>query len=98
MKIEKQLELVIMLNGNFCSIPFPEPRLEELTTLVRDSMKKGLDDPRFFLNYGGYFLMAKHIVGFYIREPVQSKSNQLMDKLMTHLDTDSGDEGWKNTE
>ena len=98
MKNEKQLELVIMLNGNFCVIPLPESRIEELTTLVRECMIKGLDDPRFFLNYGGYYLMAKYIVGFYIRVPVESKTNKLVDKLMTQLDSESGDEGWRNTE
>ena len=98
MKNEKQLELVIMLNGNFCVIPIVESNLKEVTTLVQESMIKGLDDPRFFLNYGGYYLWAKHIVGFYVRLPVNRKTDILVDKLITQIDSESGDEGWKHSD
>ena len=84
MKSNKKLELVVMLNGNFCVIPTSESEMDTDVKIITDGIKSSISDPYYFINYKGYILLTKYIVGFYFRIPVenmQKKAVELLEKI-----------------
>lgn len=92
---DKPIEVVIMLNGNFCSIPTKYSEVEKISKMIIDAVKAGMNDPYHYLNYNGFFVFSKHIVGFYFREPVVSYQKKAMDLLEKAVDGTDDADSWK---
>lgn len=92
---DKQLELIIMLNGNFCVIPAKQSEIDNIKSILIGSIKDGIKDPYSYLDYGGYTVMSKDIVGFYFRTPHVSATEKAV-KILEKMDS-NGDE-WKSEE
>jgi hypothetical protein len=93
----KKLECVILLRGNFVVVQCNEDKKEELTDMLHDCNKKASSgDPTVFVKWGDdVTILAKEIVGWYYRTPVESSTQQLMKFIEKKLpDVNEGD-GWK---
>jgi hypothetical protein len=99
--VDEKLELVIMLNGNYCVIPILESELKEKQKFIIDCISKGLIDAAHFLSLNGYFILSKNILGFYVREPVEnyaSKVVKFMEKAEKQIDDCNSGDDWKAEE
>jgi hypothetical protein len=92
----KKLECVILLNGNFVVIPTTDDKKKELVNLLYESKKNSSKDPNLYMAWGeDICIVAKEVVGWYFRVPVESSTQQLMKFIEKKLpDTNEGD-GWK---
>ena len=94
----KRLECVVLLRGNFVVVPITDDRKDDLTQILHECNKKSVTDPTVFLKWGeDITILAKEVVGWYFRPPLESST----DKLMKFIDKkiDGGDsESWKGGE
>jgi hypothetical protein len=92
----KKLECVILLRGNFVVVRTSEDKKKELNDLLRESKKNSVKDENFFLVWDDDItVIAKEIVGWYFRIPVESSTQQLIKFIEKKMpDVNEGD-GWK---
>lgn len=91
--MKKQLECVVLLRGNFVVVPLLTEQKGQLTTMLHDVIKKSNEDPTLFLRWGeDITILAKEVVGWYFRLPVESTA----DKLLKYIDKGSPGDEWKD--
>lgn len=96
----KRLELVVLLNGNYCVIPINKKELNNVIGNLLESIKEGISDELHYFSYSGYTLISRHIIGFYIREPspaaqYMKEATKLMKKMGNDMDKE---DGWKSSD
>jgi hypothetical protein len=91
---DKRLEMVIMLEGNYCVIPCMLSEMKYLSNLVITCIKEGSKDSLHYLNYKGYMVLSNKILGCYFREPPPSYQDKAI-KLLEKISTPEGDD-WKS--
>lgn len=93
--MNKKLECVVLLRGNFVVVPISSDKKNDLSQALHECNKKSNEDATIFLKWGDDItILAKEIVGWYFRSPLESST----DKLMKFIDTkipDTGGEDWK---
>ncbi len=93
-------ELVILMNGNYCAIPIAtDIEGKMLVEMLSECYKKSITEPETFLNYKGFFVFVRHVVGFYFRKKTnyletQERAVKAMEKMVDGGDADT----WKNDE
>ena len=95
----KKLECVILLNGNFVVVSVTEDKKKELSNFLQESKKGCTKDPNSFVAWGeDVIVMAKDIVGWYFRSPVESSTQQLMKFIEKKLPDAGEGDTWKGGE
>lgn len=97
--MSKKLECVVLLRGNFVVVPITEDRKSDLSNVLHEVNKKSADDSTMFLKWGDDItILAKEIVGWYFRPPVESSADKLMKFIDKKMPNDGAGEDWKGGE
>jgi hypothetical protein len=94
----KRLECVVLLRGNFVVVPITDDKKNDLSQVLHECNKKSVNDPSVYLKWGeDITILAKEVVGWYFRAPMESSTDKLMKFIDKKIPGDEGD-GWKGTE
>lgn len=98
--MSKRLECVVLLRGNFVVVPITDDRKDDLSQILHECNKKSVGDPTTFLKWGDDItILAKEVVGWYFRPPLESSTDKLMKFIDKKIDPgDGGSESWKSGE
>lgn len=96
--MNKNIELVVLLNGAFCPVSLKESQKADVNETMMNIVRKAESDPLAFVNFGDVTLMAKHIVGWYFRNPPENQTKEVLDLLKKNLPSSDGSDSWKSEE
>ena len=92
----KKLECIVLLRGNFVVIPITEDKKSELSSILYECNKRSAKDPTVFLKWeDDITILAKEIVGWYFRPPLESSTDKLMKFIDKKMPDGSEGEDWK---
>ncbi len=92
----REIEIVVLLNGNHLIIKTDESKKEELTALLGKCYKASFEDPAHFIRWGDATILSKSLIGWYFRTPIEPAAQQRIKFMEKKLpDKDEGD-SWKN--
>ncbi|SRR3990167_8874903 len=91
---DKQIECIILLNGNFIPVRIFKNKANEFNELLLNTTTSKSTSP--FVSLLGAMIKVDTIVGWYFREIVQSPTDKVIDFMEKKLPDNNEGEEWKS--